>query len=500
MGFLNHISYFSTGKKTMAIKNKFLHVWNSFRYCCRRKVINKSGLFNIPWYLEQNPDVKKSNISPLLHYIMHGEKEGRRPSSVFDTSFYLKRYYDVKKYRMGPLAHYIMYGENEGRKVSPNIIISGHQLYPNKAKLVFVSHDASRTGAPLFLVNLLQNLKKDFSLQIILLEGGPLIDEFEQCGKVLHLYTISQVTHQATLESFVTDDSSAVYFNTIVSAGIIDFFSYLDSPKFAYIHEMGCSLELYRESLQKILDSQSHIILASKYTHRLMLEKYGVNKSRMTVLRPFLSKRSKQLDLTNKVALREILGLRKNAFLVLGAGTLCERKNPEAFIKLAQQVCSINDDIDFIWLGEGLAMSKLQKLVAKYGLRDRVQFLGYKPNIMEYFSIGDMFFLSSKEDPCPQVCLEAASFNLPIFSFKNTGDISAIFDDGAGVSAVLGDLAVLKSALINLYSNKSLQHAWGEEANRRVFEKFNKSTYLKRFHEMNAMYLKNSKYLEFKQL
>ena len=73
-------------------------------------------------------------------------------------------------------------------------------------------------------------------------------------------------------------------------------------------------------------------------------------------------------------------------------------------------------------------------------------------------------------------------------------------DDGAGVSAVLGDLAVLKSALINLYSNKSLQHAWGEEANRRVFEKFNKSTYLKRFHEMNAMYLKNSKYLEFKQL
>ena len=46
-------------------------------------------------------------MDPLDHYIYHGWKEGRTPSSKFDGEYYLDRYPDVKASKMNPLVHYV---------------------------------------------------------------------------------------------------------------------------------------------------------------------------------------------------------------------------------------------------------------------------------------------------------------------------------------------------------------------------------------------------------
>jgi O-antigen biosynthesis protein len=43
--------------------------------------VSGSGRFDAAFYLERNPDVAASGIDPLLHYLVHGEAEGRRPSA-----------------------------------------------------------------------------------------------------------------------------------------------------------------------------------------------------------------------------------------------------------------------------------------------------------------------------------------------------------------------------------------------------------------------------------
>lgn len=35
--------------------------------------------FDSDWYFAQNPDLRKGALNPLIHYILHGEKEGRKP-------------------------------------------------------------------------------------------------------------------------------------------------------------------------------------------------------------------------------------------------------------------------------------------------------------------------------------------------------------------------------------------------------------------------------------
>ena len=56
---------------------------------------------------------------PLLHYAVHGLREGRDPGPQFKTSWYLETYPDVQASGMNPLAHFIHFGRIEGRLPLP---------------------------------------------------------------------------------------------------------------------------------------------------------------------------------------------------------------------------------------------------------------------------------------------------------------------------------------------------------------------------------------------
>jgi hypothetical protein len=82
--------------------------------------IQQSGIFDTPWYLRQNPDVAKSKIPPVEHYLRHGAAEGRNPSPHFSTEWYISQYPDVAREGINPLLHYISHGQAEGRRASWN--------------------------------------------------------------------------------------------------------------------------------------------------------------------------------------------------------------------------------------------------------------------------------------------------------------------------------------------------------------------------------------------
>ena len=46
--------------------------------------IRRSALFDADWYLDRNPDVARSGVDPLRHFVQRGGAEGRQPSVLFD--------------------------------------------------------------------------------------------------------------------------------------------------------------------------------------------------------------------------------------------------------------------------------------------------------------------------------------------------------------------------------------------------------------------------------
>jgi glycosyltransferase involved in cell wall biosynthesis len=79
-----------------------------------KKGLNPNKLFDIEYYRNNNHDIKRSGINPLIHFIQNGWKEGRNPHSEFDIKWYLYNYDDVDDSNMNPLYHFLKYGEKSG--------------------------------------------------------------------------------------------------------------------------------------------------------------------------------------------------------------------------------------------------------------------------------------------------------------------------------------------------------------------------------------------------
>jgi len=106
--------------------------------------------FDAQKYLLQNPDVAKSGVDPLEHFVNHGSKEGREypvkardsyadpeyirviKSGFFDPEWYLSTYPDVRFCEQGPLEHFMEFGVWEGRDPGPNFSTSWYlEQYPD---------------------------------------------------------------------------------------------------------------------------------------------------------------------------------------------------------------------------------------------------------------------------------------------------------------------------------------------------------------------------------
>lgn len=83
-------------------------------------IIERSGLFDAPWYLARYADVAASGMDPLTHFIRFGGAEGRRPSFYFDPVWYLDTYRWDGGFGGNPLLHYIVHGERDGARPSPH--------------------------------------------------------------------------------------------------------------------------------------------------------------------------------------------------------------------------------------------------------------------------------------------------------------------------------------------------------------------------------------------
>jgi hypothetical protein len=101
------------------------------------RLVRDSGLFDASWYRRQSRGAKLFP-NPVAHYALFGWKQRLNPSPLFDTAFYWDSYRDVRQLGANPLVHYLLHGHKEGRLAT----ITG--------KAVRAAHIPYDTPLPLF--------------------------------------------------------------------------------------------------------------------------------------------------------------------------------------------------------------------------------------------------------------------------------------------------------------------------------------------------------------
>lgn len=85
----------------------------------QRRQIANSGFFSAGWYLQNNPDVDRAGMDPVLHFLLCGAHEGRDPGPDFSVRWYREQYPDIAVADINPLLHYLRRGRGEGRLPRP---------------------------------------------------------------------------------------------------------------------------------------------------------------------------------------------------------------------------------------------------------------------------------------------------------------------------------------------------------------------------------------------
>jgi len=112
--------------------------------------------------------------------------------------------------------------------------------------------------------------------------------------------------------------------------------------------------------------------------------------------------------------------------LVLTLGHVHDYKNPDIWLKVAEEITNQNPNVSFIWLGGGGRLEFFQK---KTSLYPRIQFPGYCPNPKLYYAKADVYFQPSKLESHGRAVVDAMANGLPCIT-SNTGGLPDNVEEG----------------------------------------------------------------------
>ncbi len=117
---------------------------------------------------------------------------------------------------------------------------------------------------------------------------------------------------------------------------------------------------------------------------------------------------------------REELGISEDTFLILSVGELSKRKNHKLVL---QALCNLKDkNICYIICGQGALENKLKEFVLNHGLEKKVQFLGYRSDVLELYKSADLFAFPSLQEGLPVALMEAMASGVPCIASNIRGN------------------------------------------------------------------------------
>jgi glycosyltransferase involved in cell wall biosynthesis len=341
--------------------------------------------------------------------------------------------------------------------------------------VLLVSHDAGRTGAPIVLAHLARWLAADGGLRLTtLLPGrGPLSPAFAACGPVVHLdrsppavaRTLGRAGrlvrwptgYAALFENpaaarRAVADADLVYLNSLAAAPLLRRLGRPAAPVVTHVHELAGAIRRYTtpDDMAFIKAVTARFVAASEPVADNLIRSERVSADWVEVIPECVDPPAADGSAEDaRRTVRADFGLPADARLVVGCGVAQHRKGTDLFVRAAAELARLAPDVPatFVWVGRWESRAyrrETLRLVRELGLpAGAVRFVGERADPRPMFRGGDVFLLTSREDPFPLVALEAAAAGLPVLSFAGTGGIPQAFGQVVDVAVPALDSAAL---------------------------------------------------------
>lgn len=317
-------------------------------------------------------------------------------------------------------------------------------------RLLAVTHEASRTGAPMVLLRFLEWIHRERGTHVetLALKGGPLLEQFAAVGPVHLLEAYGTESFPRRIEQGMrrvglADRSDEIrlrrlrwqardlrgfdvlYCNSATSALALRILPELPPHVVSHVHELDSAFNRWMDPDDRalLLDRSSAFVVAADCVGRNLEVNHDVAAERIRRCYEFVD--PPHVDPAAVARARARLGIGPDELVVGGVGTADWRKGADLFLQMVALVRRRAPELPvrFIWVGRSLEHDALHHRhdIAALGIADAMTFVGEVPDPGSYLGMMDLFCLTSREDPYPLVCLEAGALGVPVVSFANGG-------------------------------------------------------------------------------
>ena len=284
----------------------------------------------------------------------------------FDPIFYQNAYPDIGG--MDPTTHYSQYGKNEGRFPSSEEIttlIERTTFNNNKETVLVVSHDASRSGAPILSLNIIQQLQHKYHVIGLLLNGGELERSFQdRCDSSIQLFSghssyllsivLSKVIQKVKIKFAIVNSIESRHALQGLATGFI--------PSICLVHEFATYLR-EKNAISEAFLWANEVVFSAPLVYKSAANHCVALQKRAPVILPQGQCTIPQTNDDTKKSVREgSLGIKTlfrpvnipdETVVILGIGSVELRKGVDIFLGCAARVRTLcpTTPFRFVWVG-----------------------------------------------------------------------------------------------------------------------------------------------------
>ncbi len=195
------------------------------------------------------------------------------------------------------------------------------------------------------------------------------------------------------------------------------------------------------------------------------------------------------VNLEQKKALKQSLGIKEGDFVIGFAGRLVRDKGIIELVRAYQEIRKEHQNVKLMLVGMLEIRDALPEDVVKTIKEDKgiisTGYVGYA-TIEQYYALMDVYVLPSYREGFPTSVLEASSMEIPVITTRVTGCCDSIIDGETGYF-VGHDAKELENAIMKLYNDNTLRVKMGKTGRQMVIDNFEQEVVWKEIEKLYAI-------------
>lgn len=167
-------------------------------------------------------------------------------------------------------------------------------------------------------------------------------------------------------------------------------------------------------------------------------------------------------DGTTRAAMRQELGLRPDAIIVMCVARLVPIKNHSMQLRALSALVKTHPEVQLVLVGGGSLQAELESMARDLGITDSVIFAGERHGAARYYHAADIAVLTSFSEGMPNSLLEAMACGLPVIATAVGGSVDVVYPERTGMLVSSDDHRGLQTALQELITSPNLRCVLGK--------------------------------------